>query len=160
MKYIECGNASEAYRHAYDTSRVKKKTVWERASRLLSQDNVYARVEELREEARKKAQITHEKITEELAKIAFFDIRNIFDEDGTLKAPTALDDKSAGAVSAIKVRRIKGDGADIEDIIEMKISDKKAALEALGKHLGYFEKDNRQKAPVVINPFAKKNDDD
>lgn len=46
-KYLECGNASEAYRYAYDCSRMREKTIWEKASRLLANDKVRARIKEL-----------------------------------------------------------------------------------------------------------------
>ena len=49
--YIECGNASEAYRRAYPSSENwADKTVWERASILLKNNKVLARVEELQKE--------------------------------------------------------------------------------------------------------------
>ena len=49
--YIECGNASEAYRSAYPNSKKwADKTVWERASVLLKNNKVLTRVKELQEE--------------------------------------------------------------------------------------------------------------
>ena len=47
--YVENGgNASAAYRAAYDASEMADKTVWEASSRLLSECKVAARVKELR----------------------------------------------------------------------------------------------------------------
>lgn len=47
--YIETGSASAAYRRAYDVSAgTKSETVWEAASRLLSDRKVAARVGEMR----------------------------------------------------------------------------------------------------------------
>ena len=45
-KYLECGNASEAYRFAYDCSRMTDKSVWERASSLLADVKVTSRVKQ------------------------------------------------------------------------------------------------------------------
>lgn len=63
QKYVECGNASEAYRYAYPSStKWKDKTVWEKASRLSADDKVKARVNELKEASRQASQITREEI--------------------------------------------------------------------------------------------------
>lgn len=46
--YVELGNASEAYRQAYDASRMKAATVNVKASQLLDQDKIAVRVGELK----------------------------------------------------------------------------------------------------------------
>lgn len=47
--FVETGNASNAYRTAYDCSPdIKPETVWVKASELLSDGNVSARVAELK----------------------------------------------------------------------------------------------------------------
>ena len=48
-KYVECGNASEAYRFAYEADDSKLPTVWNEASRLLANPQVAQRVSELTE---------------------------------------------------------------------------------------------------------------
>lgn len=48
-KYVECGNASEAYRHAYDAGKMADSTIWVKASELLSNGKVAVRVKELRD---------------------------------------------------------------------------------------------------------------
>lgn len=62
-KFVEVGNASEAYRNAYPKSLLwKDSTVWEQASRLLAVRKVSARVDELREEARRNSDVTKAEI--------------------------------------------------------------------------------------------------
>lgn len=39
-KYLELGNASEAYRLVYSCTRMKEKQVWEEASKLLKRPKV------------------------------------------------------------------------------------------------------------------------
>ncbi|WP_303763792.1 terminase small subunit [Sphingobium yanoikuyae] len=46
--YVELGNASEAYRQAYDAARMKAATVNVKASQLLDQDKITVRVAELK----------------------------------------------------------------------------------------------------------------
>lgn len=48
--YLETGNASEAYRQAYNAEKMSPKTVTEAASRLLKNSNVAARVDSLTKE--------------------------------------------------------------------------------------------------------------
>lgn len=63
QKYVECGNASEAYRYAYPSSaKWKDKSVWEMASTLIKNIKVSSRIEELKEASRQASQITREEI--------------------------------------------------------------------------------------------------
>lgn len=48
---LEDMNQSDAYRHAYNTSKMTDKSIWEKASELASNVKVSARVQELREKA-------------------------------------------------------------------------------------------------------------
>lgn len=47
LKYAECGDASKAYRHAYDAENMKPHTINVKASELLKNGKVSARVKEL-----------------------------------------------------------------------------------------------------------------
>lgn len=49
QKYIETGNASEAYRQAYDAENMKPETVAKRASELLVKGDIAGRLAELRQ---------------------------------------------------------------------------------------------------------------
>ena len=60
--YLETGNASEAYRRAYDAVGMKPETVNVKAHELLKNGKITARVEELQEELRKKADIKKEEL--------------------------------------------------------------------------------------------------
>jgi DNA-binding transcriptional MocR family regulator len=69
MVYIETGNASEAYRRAYDASRMKPETVNRKAVELIQNGKVAARVEALREVHRKRHEITVDSLTEDARRI-------------------------------------------------------------------------------------------
>jgi phage terminase small subunit len=56
QKIIEGNSQADAYRAAYNTSKMTDKTIWEAASKLMADSKVSARLSELRE------QITSEKI--------------------------------------------------------------------------------------------------
>jgi phage terminase small subunit len=63
--YVELGNASEAYRRAYNSS-AKQESVAVNASKLLSETNVSLRVEEIREALKANHGITLKNILDEL----------------------------------------------------------------------------------------------
>ncbi|WP_180072198.1 terminase small subunit [Acinetobacter sp. YH12200] len=64
--YIELGNASEAYRQAYDTSRMKSETVGRKAQELLNHGIITAYIEELRVVHRERHNITVDDLIAEL----------------------------------------------------------------------------------------------
>ena len=66
LKYIETGNASEAYRQCYDASRMKSDVIHVKASELLADGKVAVRVNELKEEHRKRHAVTVESLAREL----------------------------------------------------------------------------------------------
>lgn len=64
--YLETGNASEAYRQAYDAQGMKPETVNKRASELLDNGEIAGRLGELRAPIIAKAQLTVEDLLREL----------------------------------------------------------------------------------------------
>lgn len=70
QKYLECGNASEAYRFAYDAEKMSSNTVKECASRLLNNRNVSATVDALRSKSEKKFEISKDRLLREAVSIA------------------------------------------------------------------------------------------
>lgn len=67
QKYIELGNASQAYRLAYPSSQKwKENVVHSKASELLKNGKVLARVSELQEEHRERHDITVDSLTQML----------------------------------------------------------------------------------------------
>lgn len=66
LVYLETGNASEAYRQAYDAQSMKPETVNKRASELLDKGEIAGRLSELRAPIIAKAQLTVEDLLREL----------------------------------------------------------------------------------------------
>lgn len=69
LAYIETGNASEAYRRAYDSENMKSETVAKRASEMLDDGDIAGRIAELRAPVVKSAQITLEQHLEDLKRL-------------------------------------------------------------------------------------------
>lgn len=66
LKYHECGNASEAYRHAYNCERMKPASVTRKAFDLLQNVNITAMLNELKKEAQDLTQMTVQDLIAEL----------------------------------------------------------------------------------------------
>lgn len=66
MAYIETGNASEAYRQAYEVSRMKPNSIHVKASELLVNGNVTVRVKQLQTEHKMRHDVTVDSLCNEL----------------------------------------------------------------------------------------------
>jgi phage terminase small subunit len=66
LAYVETGNASEAYRRAYNAGNMKPETVNKRASELLANGEVTGRVAELQAKAVERHVITVDDLIAEL----------------------------------------------------------------------------------------------
>lgn len=65
-EYLKTGNASEAYRAAYNAANMKPETIHQRAYELLKDSEVAARLAEARERVQKRTEITLESLTQDL----------------------------------------------------------------------------------------------
>lgn len=63
--YVETGNASEAYRRAYNAENMKPQSIWTKASQVLAKGKVAVRVMELQAEARERSLVTIKSISEQ-----------------------------------------------------------------------------------------------
>lgn len=66
QRLIEGCSQAEAYRFAYDAENMKDKTIIEKASLLMSKDNIRARYEELKRELKERSFYTVEKANADL----------------------------------------------------------------------------------------------
>ncbi|WP_422932549.1 terminase small subunit [Sphingobium cupriresistens] len=94
-------NATLAYQRAgYKATGQAARTA---AARLLKQPAIQAAIAALRAKDAAKFEVTRERVIEEYAKLAFFDPRKFYNEDGSLKLPTELADAEAAALVSFKV---------------------------------------------------------
>ena len=66
QKYIETGNASEAYRFGYNAVNMKPEVIHVKACELLKSGNVSVRVKQLQEEAAERNKVTVDDLVREL----------------------------------------------------------------------------------------------
>lgn len=150
LAYIQTGNASEAYRRSYDASKMKDKTIWEKASVLLSDGKVSARVKELRASVTELGIMSAQEALEEATRLARFDIRKLYRADGSPIPIHELDEDTARCIAGVDItEEYAGSGEDrafVGYTKKYRTHDKNAALEKLFRHHGLYEKDNRQTA--------------
>ena len=144
--YVECGNASEAYRRAYNAVNMKDKTIWERASKLLNEYKVSTRVEELRRQANDMAKITKERILKELSNMAFSSISEMHNTWIERKEFDKLTESQKASIKSISTKVLKKnigtkDDPQIVDVefVKIELYDKIKAIECINKMLGYNE---------------------
>lgn len=135
------------------TAGYSQKTAAVKASQLLREVKIAQQVAVVSERAAAIAGLTIERTLQEVARVAYFDPRTLFRPDGSLKAPDEWDDDTAAAVAQLEVEEhfdsSEGEGKQPKvygfSTKKLKIWDKNAALEKAMRHLGLYEKDNRQR---------------
>lgn len=141
--YVVTGNASEAYRRAYSTARMKAESIHTNAARLLSNERVAERISELQGAAAEAAVLSAADVLLEIRRLALNDPRRLVHPDGRLKKLHELDADTAACISGIDIEK---DGT-----IKYRFWDKGSALEKAAKHLGLYERDNKQKADPLAS---------
>lgn len=146
--YLESGNASEAYRRAYNCERMKEKHIWEESSKLLSSPKVSQRVKELKEESKSISDITKGRIIRELANMAFSSISDMHNTWIERKEFEKLTSAQKSAIKSISTKVMKKnigtqDNPELVDVefVKIELYDKLKAIECLNKMLGYNEPD-------------------
>lgn len=130
-----------------------KKTAKAQACELLKKPEIMERINELKAERERKTKVTAEKIVKELARIAFFDIRKLYDENGNLKEVKDLDEDTARAIGGIDVGLEKTSENVSDYVKKIKTIDKKGALELLGKHLAMFTENINHTGELTFSQY-------
>ncbi len=162
-KYLECGNASEAYRYAYDCSNMSDNTIYVKASELLSDGKISVRLEYLKTHLAEAAGISALQIIREHQKIAFSDATRIRNGWMSLKEFESLTDDEKACIKSIntkQVKRIASSGDEIvEEFVKIECYDKQKSLDSIMNMLGleapkelklFGKVENPAPAPVVI----------
>ena len=138
--YVELGNASEAYRQAYNVGvNTTAESINVNASKLLSDAKVSLRVEELREETAKEHKIDRSFIVNGLLEV-------ISDADYTFKLGK---DNTLGKEDSKAFYRLMN---------QTKNTDKLRALEQLAKMLGLNEPDRTETTIKTVEIIEKSRD--
>jgi phage terminase small subunit len=110
-----------------------KKTADVQGCRLLTNVKIQAEVQKHMDKRAAKFEISADSVLQELAKLAFANIQDIYDEAGQLKDIHTLPREVAAALQSTKVNLTEACA-----IQEVRMYDKGANLERLGRHLKLF----------------------
>lgn len=137
-EYIVDFNASAAAERANYSGKTKGQVGWQ----LLQKPLIQERVRQLAAERAKKTDTTVERILEELARMAFADINDLFDEKGDLKPISQIPEDLRRAISSVEIEALyDGFGKDryqIGHTKKIKFWSKEKTLELLGKYRKMF----------------------
>jgi phage terminase small subunit len=156
--FLEKGNASEAYRLAYDVGPdTKPESIHRSAAELLANPKITSRIEAIRAELRERSAITLDRLVEALRPIAFSDIRKVVTWGAAipLKDPETseivvvqdivvrddLDDAAAAMIAKIVRGR---DGS-----LRVELHDKLAAIEKIARLLGLMKDQHEVKVEDI-----------
>lgn len=164
--YMRLGDKSAAYREVYSCSKMKPQTVYVKAQELFNNGKVTVRIEELQSKAREIAEkefnITHKEILRHLgilrnARIDHYvnyDYEEIimgYDEEEKpikqmvprlmFKPFSELTEEQLMCIESIKEGKYG---------LELKLHGIDWSIEKICKHLGFYEKDNKQKESNIV----------
>ena len=121
------------------------KTAEQTASRLLTIVKVSDEIAREMAERSKRTGINQDRVVQELAKLAFVNIADVVDLDSDTVKETATGEDLA-CIQSVKIKP-----SEFGTEREIKLYDKKASLELLGKHLGMFKDKLEVEADMDLN---------
>lgn len=150
-EYLVDLNASQAaIRAGYS-----KKTAGAIGFENLKKPKIHRLIEKGRQKLSLRTEVSQDNVIRELARLAFFDIRKFFNDEGELIPIADLDNDSAAVIAGMEVlEAFEGTGKErtwIGHTKKIKLTRKEKSLELLGRHLGIFEKDNAQIASSIAD---------
>lgn len=147
-EFAACGNISLAAKRAGIQGENARISAWQ----MLQIEEVSEYVQQLQDAAAERCQITLDAWLYEWKKLGFSNIKNYVNDDLTTKNLSEVVDPEA--IRSIKRTITEGDFGT-KTVVEVSLHDKPNALTNIGKHLGWYEKDNEQGA-IKIKVTSKK----
>jgi len=151
-KYLVTGNATLSYSYAYKVKN--ENTAKSAGQRLLTNVDVKSYIDKKREKLSEKAGITQERVMQEIGRLAFSDIRQLFDSNSNLLDIKKLPDDIAAVISSVEVDEITTIGRVTKKqkgvTQKIKLWSKEKALEMLARHFGIYN-DKPEAPPINFN---------
>lgn len=121
--------AAEAAGYAAKSARVT-------ASKLLAKPNIREAIEAKRAKQIETADLSAARVLEELRRLAFSDVRSLFDEQGNLRPLHTLTAEQAACIGGVEVviKNAKAGDGITDTVHKIKIWDKPRSVEMLAKH--------------------------
>jgi phage terminase small subunit len=110
-----------------------------RKGELLHLPKVQYYLQDAMRKTQSRLQITHDMILSELAKIAFSNMGNYYDEYAVLKPMNQLTNDEKAAISQYQIMDAMDDhGQRIGELSKIKLHNKMSALDKIARHLGFY----------------------
>ena len=103
---------------------------------LMKRPHIKMAISEAMKEREERTKITQDDVVQELARIAFFDIGNLYDDNNNFKGLNRLNKNQRKYVKVSKYPTQYGERTTVDAVDNR---DKLKALELLGKHFGMFQ---------------------
>lgn len=128
---------------AAERAGYSKKSAYTVGPRLLRNAHVRAAIDEALAAQEKRTLVTADRVLQELARIALFDPKDLFDADGNLLDLKDMPEDARRAVASVEVETEvaesgKHRGERLSVVSKVKLWDKPKALELIGRHLKMF----------------------
>lgn len=132
--------------HAAIRAGYAPKNAYRSAARILKLPAAESFINSLREGISRRTRVTADMVVMELARIGFQNVKDYVDDNNNVLDMGSISRSKAAAIASVK-RSYSKEG---EVVYEVKLHDKVAALEKLGRHLGIFERDNSQQNKLLV----------
>ena len=137
---------------------IKGRSVYNKARVMMNSPAVKEAIAHHMKKREVKREIKAEMVVEELARIAFQDVRNVvsFSEAGVVfKNSAELDDDTARSICEVSETTTQHGGTK-----RIKMYDKVNALELLGRHLGMWKEKVEHSGGIIVLDGSRKRDPD
>jgi len=114
-------------------------TAESQGSRLLGHAKVAELINAKLAASSKKAALTIERVDQEIARLAFSDMRKLYDADGNLKPQSEWDDDTAAAVASLEITSASSKDKSSAVVKKLKLWDKGSALLLASRRLGILK---------------------
>lgn len=145
LEYAISNNATQSA----ITAGYSERTAASQGHDLLKKPEIAAALATLRARAVERAELTQELVLRELKRLVLFDPRSLFDEAGAPLPVHRLGPEAAAAIAGLEVVTKGNAEMGFGEVLKYRIADKNSAIEKAMRHLGMFERDNRQQSPLA-----------
>ena len=130
------------------------------ADENLNKPHIFAQIQKELDARAARVEVKADDVLKEIKKLAFSDVRHLFDERGRLLPVHMLPPEIAASVASVEVVSSRVPGADpveVQHTAKIRFWDKRASLELLGKHLKLFTERHEHTVevttPKTLNDF-------
>ncbi|MEO6521133.1 MAG: terminase small subunit [Mucilaginibacter sp.] len=132
-EYLVCFNAFRAALSAGYSENTARK------GDMLHQPKIQAYLKAGMDKARQRLEVTHDMILRELAKIAFSNMGNYYDDTATLKPMSLLTSDEKAAISQYQIMDSTDEyGNRVGELSRIKLHNKMSALDKIARHVGFY----------------------